>query len=101
MERGPRCNRVVAWVEDPIPAGASLPAAHSNWNGPDLPGVDGFPARPLDALCPPGLIRVAVEYQDRRSGGMGSYYGFEGFFLSALVSLDAGNLWDVRGERAS
>ena len=60
VERGPRCNRIVAWVEDPIPTGTTLPAAHANWNGPDLPTVDGFPARPLDAGCPPGLIRVAV-----------------------------------------
>ena len=100
-QRGPRCNRVVAWVEDPVPAGATLPAAHANWNGPDLPAVDGFPARALDELCPADVIRVAVEYQDRLTGGMGSYYGFDGFFLSALVSLAAGTLWDVRGERAS
>jgi len=29
-----------------------------------------------------------------------SHYGYKGFFLSVLVSLEEGKIWDTRGEKA-
>jgi len=102
LERLPPTFEVAVRIEAPIAEGATLSEAHSTWN--DAGSVEtpsGLPRQPPNAQCPHGLVRVAVECVKRRSGGMGSYYGFEGYFVSLLVLIEAGKIWDARGDDAS
>lgn len=97
----PTAKELIVYVEDPVSPGASLTEAHANWT--DASAVttpEGFPRRANSSTCPPSLIRVAVECCNRRSGGMSSYYGFEGYFLSLLINLTDNCIWDARGEAA-
>jgi len=102
LERLPPTFEVAVRIEAPIAAGATLSEAHSTWS--DAGSVEtpsGLPRQPPNAQCPHGLVRVAVECVRRRSGGMGSHYGFEGYFASLLVLIDDGKIWDARGDVAS
>jgi len=102
LERLPPAFEVTVRLEAPVPAGATLGDAHANWNDAgNIETPEGLPRQPPDGRCPPGLVRVAVQCVTRRSGGMSSYYGFEGYFASLLVSIDEGRIWDARGEKAS
>jgi len=97
LERLPPTFEVAVRIEAPIAVGATLTEAHGNWN--DAGGVEtpsDLPRQPPDAHCPDGLVRVVVECVKRRSGGMSSYYGFEGYFASLLVSLEDDKVWDAR-----
>jgi hypothetical protein len=104
LERLPRYATTVVWIEEPIEEGASLREAHKYWSDPTAasytpPG--NFRQQPADARCPAGLVRVAVECVIRRTGGMTSYYGFDGYLASLLIDPKAGFIWDARGENAS
>jgi hypothetical protein len=91
-------------VEALVPAGTSLARAHANWSAshfPQVPGVPPFPCQPPGALAPAGIVRVVCACVTAASGGMSSYYGFRGQFVSLLVSLPDGHVWDARGETAS
>jgi hypothetical protein len=102
LERLPQTFEVAVRIEAPIAAGATLTEAHSTWNDADSAETPlGLPRQPPDVLCPSGLVNVVVECIERRSGGMSSYYGFEGYFASLLVSLEDGKVWDARGETAT
>jgi hypothetical protein len=90
-------------VEAVLAAGLSLAEAHVNWQAAfleTLPGLPPLARQAPDATTPPWIVRVAFECVDRESGGMSSYYGYEGYFVSVLVSLSEGNVWDARLERA-
>lgn len=102
-DKVPRCNRTIVWVEDAISPGTNLAAAHAWWTTSYFPQVqvpDAFPSQTLDAICPVGCIRLGVECIQRMSGGMGSTYGFEGYFISLLIDLHQRVVWDARGELA-
>ena len=90
-------------IEAVLPAGLALAAAHANWN-PDylatLPGLASLATQPPEAVTPPGVVRVSCECICARSGGMSSYYGFQGWFVSLLVSVPEGSVWDTRVESA-
>ena len=91
-------------LHNPVPAGASLVQAHGDWTPayfPELETLEGFPRQPDEALCPHGLVKLSVECVTRGTGGMSSHYGFEGYYLSVLVSVAEGRIWDVRGEPAA
>ena len=95
-------HQVAVRLEDPVAEGATLREAHANWNEPgNIATPPGLPRQPDDARCPRGLVRVAVKCVTHASGGMSSYYGFGGYFLSLLVDPEAGTIWDARGEKAS
>jgi hypothetical protein len=55
---------------------------------------------PAGAVTPAGIVRVACECVVVFSGGMSSYYGFEGYFVSLLVCIPEGCIWDARVEEA-
>lgn len=83
--------------------GTQLWRAHGTWNEsyfPDIGTPKGFPRQENEALCPAGLVKVSVECIERETPGMGSHFGFEGFYLSVLVSIPERIIWDVRGEPA-
>ena len=90
-------------IEAVLPAGLALADAHANWN-PDylatLPGLAPLATQSPGAVTPPGVVRVTCECIRARSGGMSSYYGFQGSFVSLLVSIPEGSVWDARVESA-
>jgi hypothetical protein len=90
-------------LENPIAIGASLADAHGEWTEDYFPRVETlnpFPRQPQGTACPPGLVRVSVECINRETPGMSSHFGFNGYFLSLLISLPEGRIWDARGEPA-
>jgi len=100
----PKHRDVFVWIDRHVPAGSTLEEAHAIWRAPHLdrlstPGK--LSRQPLHATCPNGIVRVFVESVKRRTGGMSSYYGFEGYFVSLLLLLDEQTVWDARGEIAS
>lgn len=99
----PETTRTVVRIEAVLPPGQRLDAAHSHWQAPFLEKLAGLP--PLaqqapNAITPPGLVRVVCECVLGSSGGMSSYYGYRGWFVSLLVSIPAACVWDVRFEEA-
>jgi hypothetical protein len=90
-------------VEALLEPGLSVAAAHSVWK-PEyigtLAGISPFRSQPLDAITPPGIVRVSCECVSGVSGGMSSYHGFRGYFVSLLVSIPEGCVWDSRVEPA-
>lgn len=100
----PRAGSRTAFIERLIPSGATLSEAHDLWRIEALPKLDVIPGLPLrepGTRCPAGLVRVVVECVEKRSGGMSSFYGFEGYFASLLIEVGAARIWDARGERAT
>ncbi|MCX5662970.1 MAG: hypothetical protein NTW19_25070 [Planctomycetota bacterium] len=99
----PDHQKLIAALHDPVPPGASLVTAHKNWLPEAFRGLKTlrpFLRQPDTALCPNGLVRVTVDCVVRESGGMSSYYGFEGYYLSLLISVNERLIWDARGETA-
>lgn len=100
----PVLTQIEIRVEDHIPVGTSLAKAHRIWQEKYLPSVstpDGLPRQKEQALCPRNLVRLAVDCIEERNPGMGSYYGFTGYYLSVLVLTNKEIIWDARGERAT
>jgi hypothetical protein len=98
----PPSNEVEVHIEGQVPPGSSLIQAHSNWQDGNFSKVETpakFPRQPDGMVCPPGLLRLGVECIEKRNPGMSSYYGFTGYYLSVLISLDHETIWDARGER--
>jgi hypothetical protein len=91
-------------IEAVLPAGMALAAAHANWQPAYLEQLQGLPRyarQRAGATTLDGLVRVTCECIQRQSGGMSSYYGFEGYFVSLLVSVQDGYIWDTRLETAT
>ena len=90
-------------IEAVLEPGLSLTAAHAVWQQEyleTLPGVTPFASQPTNVLTPPGIVRVSCECVHGVSGGMSSYHGFRGYFVSLLVSIPEGCIWDARVESA-
>ena len=101
--RLPPHNRLRVELENPVPAGTALWRAHGTWNESYFPNVstpDGYPRQDDMALCPAGLVKVSVACIERETPGMGSHFGFEGLYLSVLISIPERTIWDARGEPA-
>ncbi len=87
-------------------AGATLEAAHGNWLSQGLDEAmtpEGLSRRGKGETPPRAVQQVSLERVDGPSGGMSSYYGFRGYYLSLLLWLDdtgAAVIWDARGETA-
>jgi hypothetical protein len=91
-------------VEAIVAPGLPVHAAHGNWQAGRIGALDGlapFARQREDALTPSPLVRVLCECVHEPSGGMSSYYGFRGYFVSLLVSVEAGAIWDARVDEAS
>jgi hypothetical protein len=100
----PPCREVRASAEAVVAEGTPLAEAHRIWRAAylaGLPGLGELQRQAADAVAPAGLVRVAVECVDEPSGGMSSFHGFRGTFVSLLVSLPQGCVWDVRVEPAT
>ena len=101
----PRGTFPIARIVAAVPAGIAVEDAHPTW----LPagvgqarGFQPFPRQPASALVPAEVYRVEIDCvdRDRPTGGMSTQFGFEGVFVSLLVSLDSGRIWDARADRA-
>jgi hypothetical protein len=100
----PDCEAVHIKIEKVLNPGIPLVSAHSNWNPGYFERVACFPpffCQELGSVTGQGVVRVAVECVSAPSGGMSSYYGFKGYFISLLVSLSEGRIWDARFEEAT
>jgi hypothetical protein len=100
----PYGSEVLVEVGRPITSGLTVAAAHNEWRESYFPNVETpspLPRQAADAKTPSGLVHVTVSAINRRTPGMGSHFGFEGYFLSLLVSPSEKAIWDARGERAT
>ena len=91
-------------IEAIVDQGQSLASAHANWQPGSVSHVKGlapFARQSADAITPGSLVRVTCECIEEITGGMSSYYGFRGHFVSLLISAPAGAVWDARVEEAS
>ncbi len=101
LEHLPPHNDLGVELGKVVPAGASLCAAHETWSENYFPSIqtpDGFPRQPNETRCPPGLVRVTVDCIQQTIPGMGHHYGYDGYYLSLLVSIPERRIWDARGE---
>lgn len=100
----PSGTRATARVVAEVPPGTSIAFAHPTWKPetvPALAGLPPFPRRPPLEVVPAGIVRVDIDAVERTAGGMSSMFGFEGIYVSALVSLPERAIWDVRATDAS
>jgi hypothetical protein len=100
----PECGEVRARAEAMVPAGVTLAAAHETWLAgylAVLPGLGPLQRQPADARTPAGVVRVVIECVAAPSGGMSSHFGFRGTFVSLLVAVPLGCVWDARCEGVS
>lgn len=87
------------WIDPNI-----RPAAHNEWNESYFPSLETppeLPRQPLDIKTPAGLVHITVSAIKKRTPGMDSHFGFEGYFLSVLLSPGEHAIWDARGEGAT
>lgn len=104
LEHLPRGSEVLVEVGRQIVSGLTPALAHSEWRESYFPNVETppqLPRQPLDATTPASMVHVTVSVIERRTPGMGSHFGFQGYFLSLLISLAEKVIWDARGERAT
>lgn len=90
-------------VHAPVPVETAVESLHGVWNPDHVPRMEapeGLPRLPSGTPCPRGCWRVEVNYVSRRSGGMGSYHQFDGYFVSLVLSPDLGHVLDARMEKA-
>jgi hypothetical protein len=104
LDHIPNAPEIVVQIEQRVSAGLSLAAAHAEWIENYFPNIStpaDLPRQPLDAKTPSELLRFSISAIDRRTPGMGSHFGFKGYFLSVLISLNDRKIWDARGQSAS
>ncbi len=100
----PAAREVKIQIEKEIPAGTKLYKAHSLWKESSLPTVEtpkNLPRQIDQEICPSSIIHLSVSCIEKSHPGMGSFFGFTGYYLSVLVSLDKEAIWDARGQQAS
>jgi hypothetical protein len=81
-----------------------LPKAHGNWKSEyfqKIKGVDNLPQKSLDSVCPAGCILATIDCVNKRHQGMGSHYGYSGYFVSLIILKTDLLIWDTRIEVAS
>jgi hypothetical protein len=100
----PSQKEIDVWIGKPIEEGSTLAEAHKIWKPGAFDRIDsipGFPFRQTGESCPGGLTRVSINFIQKRTPGMGSFFGYEGYFISLLANLSELSIWDARGESAS
>ena len=104
LELFPSAVEIDVWIGKPIEEGSSLAKAHEIWKPMAFESIDhitGFPFRKTAEICPDGLTRISLDFVEKRIPGMGSFFGYKGYFISLLANLSDSTIWDVRGEVAS
>jgi len=104
IESLPAANQVEILIEKQIPAGTELFNAHRIWSQAGFlkrETPNKFPRQPDQQLCPPDIFHVSIDCIEEKNPGMGSFFGFTGYYLSVLVSLASESIWDVRGQKAT
>jgi hypothetical protein len=99
----PDASRILVEVGCALPLGSSLLEGHKTWLESYFRKIEtphGLPRQDLGTTTPAGIVRVKVSAVRQWTEGMGSYYGFDGYFLSLLISLTENAIWDARGEPA-
>jgi len=97
----PPSNEIEICIKGQVPTGASLVQAHHLWGEayfPKLRTPKALARQPEQETCPPNICHLEIECVEKRNPGMGSFFGFTGYYLSVLVSLDSEKIWDARGE---
>ena len=103
LDRLPKGSEVLVEIGRLIAGGATLAAAHGEWLDSYFPNVEtppSLPRQPIESKTPCDLVHVTVSVINTRTQGMGSHFGFDGYFLSLLISLSERTIWDARGQRA-
>jgi hypothetical protein len=99
----PKAKEIVVQVGDPVMPGVSISEAYDSTREATLQGMQtppGFQRQELTARCPEGLVSIVVQCINE-ARGVGSYWGFAGYGLLALVDIKQGRIWDVRGCEAT
>ncbi|MBT9547183.1 MAG: hypothetical protein IV090_17455 [Candidatus Sericytochromatia bacterium] len=60
---------------------------------------EGFPRLPLNSRAEGELLLVEILHITKNSGGMGSYFGYYGYYYSVIVDLNPAKILDVRGQK--
>lgn len=104
LDAYPSVVEIDVWIGRLIEEGSSLAKAHEIWQPAAFERIDaipGFPFREAEESCPGGLTQISIDFVDKRTPGMGSFFGFKGYFMSLLANLSDLSVWDARGESAS
>jgi len=106
LESLPPSNEVEIQIKNKVSAGTTLAKAHKIWQQGYFTKIEtpiNLPRQPELATCPFGIVRVEIDCIEKKNPGMGSYYGFTGYYLSVLVlvSFFSKKIWDARGEHAT
>ncbi|MGE3725728.1 MAG: hypothetical protein AB7I41_09265 [Candidatus Sericytochromatia bacterium] len=67
----------------------------------DNPTPAGFPRATLDQFAEHELLLVEILHITGKTGGMGSYFGYLGYYYSVIVDLGQAQVLDVRGQKMS
>lgn len=97
-------REIVLTMHSALADPAEIASVHTNWRPEHLNRVEtpgSLPRRETCHVCPKDSRLVEVQCIREYSGGMGSYYGFEGYFLSLIINPDLREVIDARGEQAS
>ena len=100
----PAAREVEIQIKKEVPAGTKLSKAHNLWKESSLPTITtptGLPRQSDQEICPSNIIHLSISCIEINHPGMGSFFGFTGYYLSVLISLDKGMIWDARGEQVS
>ena len=101
----PLGTMLTARVAARVPEGSTVAEAHPVRLRDAVDGlhaVPPFPKQPPAAIVPADVYRVEIECADPTlpAGGMSTQFGYIGVFVSLLVSLGPGIVWDARAEAA-
>jgi hypothetical protein len=84
-----------------IPRGSDILNA-TIWNRDFVEQVnspEGFPRLPLNSQAEGELLLVEILHITQNSGGMGSYFGYYGYYYSVIVDKNQPKILDVRGQK--
>lgn len=93
-------SRILITIFDDPLAGKTIATAHRDWDKDCIQSADipaGFPSLPTTHRLSGNCKLIKYEFVERTMGGMGSWYGFEGYLLSVVADFDKGELLDCRG----
>ena len=96
-------KQVEICIHPPIEHETAVEQVHKTWSESyfsQVPSPAGAPQMTKGTLCPRGSVLLEVCYINRHSGGMDSYYQFDGYFLSLVVLYDFIQILDARIEKA-
>lgn len=103
-EQFPYKERIDISLSKTVPKGTPVFNAYAIWSKEFFKKprfLENLPHQDPNSLTPEELVRVYVDFIDKWHGHcMTSFFGFEGKFLSLLVSLKSLEIWDNRWDVA-